>query len=1675
MTEQPLSFADVVRDLSQRSSRALSSQLAVRSPELRRFLIDTFEAPAGSDGALLADPIFEATFGWRLARETMADLAEAGTLTPRLVEAMDSPPADCADYRFDRDWRPYEHQLRCWRLLGQAPAQSVLVTSGTGSGKTECFLVPILDQLARECTDRGRLTGVRALFLYPLNALLNSQRERLRAWSSAFGGDIRFCLYNGETPDTLPAHKLRNSSPAEQRTRQALREDPAPVLVTNATMIEYMLVRDADAPIVAKSQGTLRWIVLDEAHTYIGSRAAEMALLIRRVLHRFGVEPRDVRFVATSATLGGRKEHEALRRFLCDVSGAPPPSVHVVAGARDVPDLPAATDTAQLDVDDLRVLSPEERFSRLVASREARRLRGLFASSPNNVAALSDVRRRWRSEATVDRLLRLIDLCTTARRGDQVFLPLRGHLFCRTQAGLWACANPACPRGLGGEWALGAIHTVPRDFCRHCEHPVYEIVQCRACGEVYLAADERNDPDAGVTTLRPRAAQSAVDEFQLEVDAPETEDGAGEASDEAPMVQPAERRLITSIGVDTESVALGANTWDVSFSSAPGCVSVAAPEDEAGPLRCRRCGERESRRDPLFWPLRMGAPFLLSTVTPTVLEHTPPAEQSNDVPFGGRRLLAFSDSRQGSARLAVRLQQESERNYVRSQLLHGIAAARRRAGASEDDVQRLTGEVAELEKVASGSPPLRAILKEKKNSLETAKAESLDAPLGRLSWRDAVSQLANGIDVGRMRAEYRRLSGVDIPATEYAEFCLFREFFRRPKRMNSAETLGLVALRYPDIEKRAADLTPAAWTGPLGAPRDEWPRFVKLVIDFVLRARGATDIPEEYLQWMGTRMYRSYVQGPDFRDRRARGQTLWPRARAGGNRAVVLDVLCRAFGLDLKDAVHRDAVELCLRSAWTVVLPHLRQVEHGYLFRLADACVLEEARDLRVCPFTRRMLDTTLAGRSPYTPLRGDDDRCEEIRMPRLPYPFWRDEKGGSLSTATVIEWLNDDPDVRDARARGLWSNLNDRAVAMSPYFAVGEHSAQISGQRLRQQEGLFKAGAMNVLSCSTTMEMGIDIGGLAAVMMSNPPPHAANYRQRAGRAGRRGEGSSLALTLCRNTPHGVEVFKNPRWPFDASISPPRVGLDSRRLVQRHVNALLLGRFLDSSNAHRLEAGWFFESEGAAQSPAARFRVWCRKAASGDEDVARGLRRLVARTALDGEEIDKLLQEAAAAVEKAGTEWTNALDALKTDAAWFEGAPGHVKNPAFLAVSRQLERHRGEYLLGELVRRGVLPGHGFPTGIVSFVTTSKADLRRREREAPTRDEAFGQRAGFPTRAAPVAIRDYAPGADVVVDGRVHRSDGVTLNWRLPADADGAHEIQSIRSAWRCRRCGATGDRAGSQAGCDVCGADNAETYMFIEPAGFAVDFQHQPHNDVTTATYLPVNEPWVSCPTSHWVSLPDPTRGRFRYTEDGHIFHGNGGPGGKGYAVCLRCGRAAPEREFGPDNPLGDRHPRLRGGRKRTGTSICEGSDQPWAVKRNANLGCSSRTDVFELQIYGNPPQAAVYSLAVALRGGVTRLLGVDEREMGVAAAQSRTGEDRVTRSGFLFDASSAGTGYTTILQHKLGRTAGLARKILDCRNDDCDRACHGCLLTADTQFAASLLDRRAAAALLDATFPVET
>ena len=543
--------------------------------------------------------------------------------------------------------------VQCWSRAVRAP------------GRPNVSLVPILEDLARERAQAGTLTGVRALFLYPLNALINSQRDRLRAWCNGFGKDIRFCLYNGETPEKAQAHEQTRAG-AEQISREILRGAAPPILVTNSTMLEYMLVRTEDRPILEQSRGKLRWIVLDEAHTYIGSQAAEMALLLRRVLHRFEVDSGSVRFIATSATIGDADAKNDLQRFLADLSGVPVDRVHVVTGERFVPPLEPA-DPRQMATS-LDGLNADQLYDALCHHPASRSIRARLAKEPILLKALQE-----QSGLDLKKVTALLEMVSSARRKDEVFLPLRVHLFHRAQRGLWACVNSSCKGRdpvLGDGWAFGALFPQRHTQCEHCGYPVFELVACGECGQDYLSAEEVFSGETGVQKLRPYVEEEAVDEFQLEID-PEEDD---EGEPPAPSVI---RRLICGHGFDEEEIEEWRLSQDQTLSKDSGGIPVHLPPLDTGPISCPRCGVKDNRRRP-FRELRIGAPFALSTIVPTALEHTPPMPPGAGLPSQGRRLLGFSDSRQGSARLAVRLQQEAERNRVRSVLYHALAAERGR-------------------------------------------------------------------------------------------------------------------------------------------------------------------------------------------------------------------------------------------------------------------------------------------------------------------------------------------------------------------------------------------------------------------------------------------------------------------------------------------------------------------------------------------------------------------------------------------------------------------------------------------------------------------------------------------------------------------------------------------------------------------------------------------------------------------------------------------------------------------------------------------------------------------------------------------------------------------------------------------------------------------------------------
>lgn len=1680
-------FTSVTAALSRRAARAMASKLGPVSPSLARFVRERLATGPGQEGGFLADPLFEATFPWASADETIGSL-RGRLLQPELVDAMDG--VRDPDLRFPAGVTPYVHQLQAWNALKKTPARSVVVTSGTSSGKTECFLIPILDDLVRQAA-AGPLSGVQALFLYPLNALINSQRDRLAAWSRPFGGRIRFCLYNGDTRYEESAERERDC-PEQVISRRRLWDDPPPILVSNATMLEYMLVRPEDQPILARSQGMLRWIVLDEAHTYVGSQAAEVALLLRRVLHAFGCRPEEVRFIATSATIrSDEQQHsdERLRQFLADVAGIPIDRVDVIAGRRREPPLPPELldrDEPLPELAALAPLTPAERFQRLAACGPVRAVRTALIQGPKCIDTLSGLLHSRTDEAVTaeerDKTLHVLDLCRVASNEQGCLLPLRGHLFHRTQSGLWACCRPSCPgRGPCGlddpDWPFGALFLERHNRCEHCDAPAYELALCQSCGAEYLlAAEQVNDLSC---RLVQRPAENDPDEPEAEAEQEPEEDGGAAAGGARRTLRNHSRLLCRPGSVGSQRTLIEPTTREV---VAQGGLEVSLLRPRGDRLRCSRCGESEGESGELFRPARAGGNFFLEVAIPTLLEHTPPAQTGRvnpvDLPYEGRRTITFSDSRQGTARFAALAQLDSERNYVRSWLYHQTweSAPKPKPEAELADRERA---IAALEPLARVDAVLRAHRDQMQRQLE----EDRKPPLGRLPLEEAVRKLARLPDLARIQSQWRDRGSGGISATEAARFCLLREFIRRPKRQNTVETLGLLALRYPMLEERITRVPPD-WARH-GKTLAQWRDFLRISLDFYVRAYSAVEIDQEHLRWMGTQVRRRWLCAPD-EEQPPRDTVRWPLLRAVGRQPNLALLMARGLGLDPDDAEARSEVNGLLRAAWEDLLSLriLRREQQGYLLRLEDCeiCALDQ---VNLCPVTLRALSTTFLGLTPYlTPnLRLELGRCRTLSMPRLRHPFGADESGRKLASAEIRAWLDSDPTVQRARDEGLWTEFTDRIAAQSPLFLVAEHSAQLASDRLREAEHEFKAGRLNVLSCSTTMEMGVDIGGLTAVAMNNAPPGPSNFLQRAGRAGRRGETASLSLTMCRATPHGEAVFSNPLWPVTSPIHIPHVSLQSERIVQRHINSLVLNRFLmELGHRHQgqLQTGWFFVARGASASPVEQLHSWLLDPARAqDERLTRGLAQLCARSCLDGQPQAYLLERAAESLARVEHRWLEEWRALDAQRSQLGAKATAERKPAgYLAVERQLDRLSREYLLKELAALGFLPGYGFPMGLVPFIYTTLEQLRReetrqRDPSAPQeggRESRFRSR-GYPTRELPQAIREYAPGADVVLDKQVYRSAGVTLNWQaLPDDLDHEPEIQSFRCAWRCNGCGATGDHAIRPDACPACGEQEPAFVLrpYFKPAGFAVDLTYRPHNHLDQSVYIAPQPSWISAGSTPLCDLPRSEAGSYRYSSEGHIFQSSGGRSRRGYAVCLRCGRTASEVEHGELPEELRNHYRLRGGKEWDGHSRCSGNGSIWAIKRHQFFGSSALTDVFELQLW-NPttrqpvadPTTAL-SLAVALRQALAQSLGVDDREIGYAAAPGRSRTGEALYSLFLFDTAEGGAGYVAQAAPALPSLLQRAREILRCPRS-CDSACHGCLLSFDTQFEADYLDHRRA------------
>ncbi len=309
------------QDLLLRYARYLITRAGLRRPALKtavkEMLLD--------QGVLTRDAWIEALPDYRQTIP-LKDIQVNGRpwLFEEFTNVVYQPKENDRREGFGVSWSLYPHQEEAIRAF--ADDKNVIVASGTGSGKTECFLIPIINDLLENPRHPGE-TGIRTLILYPMNALVNNQVDRLRDWlSPQTEGQIRisFAFYTSRTPKKdIP--KTAQQPSAELGNRICIRATPPDILITNYSMLSYALMRSEDVALFGPG---LRHIVIDEGHVYTGALATEIMMLLRHLLKRCTRSTADVKFIITSATLTNRQQplteqRQGLRSFASGLTTTP--------------------------------------------------------------------------------------------------------------------------------------------------------------------------------------------------------------------------------------------------------------------------------------------------------------------------------------------------------------------------------------------------------------------------------------------------------------------------------------------------------------------------------------------------------------------------------------------------------------------------------------------------------------------------------------------------------------------------------------------------------------------------------------------------------------------------------------------------------------------------------------------------------------------------------------------------------------------------------------------------------------------------------------------------------------------------------------------------------------------------------------------------------------------------------------------------------------------------------------------------------------------------------------------------------------------------------------------------------------------------------------------------------
>lgn len=1620
--------------------RYLLEELHLRHPALQAALGRAWSAtpvPGGWHDALLAEPLYEAAYGFEPGL-TLDALVREGVVRPEAARAFQSV----------FQGRPlFRHQERALRAVRDG--KSIAISAGTGSGKTEGFLLPILDQLYRDHAEgRDDLSqhGVRVLVVYPLNALVNNQVDRIRELVSAApdAPPLRFAYYTGRLPETRRKGERafeeafgRSPSPQQLVSREEVRATPPHILVTNFSMLEYMLIRPVDAPIFStgnlafrRADGTslprLRAIVLDEAHVYAGAQAAEIHMLLRRACQRFETRLEDVRGYATSATLQSAGGRDALEEYAAQMFGKTRAQVRAIEGARCAPPLPPVSvdlgfPLAPLDgrersrgLDDLSTLTYSDTGAPIALRLDPEAAATVLA----DVVALGLVTRERATE-----ILRFhgepARALWTALGESAVVRGLVTHL-CESTRRLWTIpeltaflfelgdAAPSEAQLDATRLLLRLGSLARRDAAVHPLLPVRVHAFLRAPAGVWVdLTSSSSDADLSwpwqrVTMRPPRQGDAAEERRYAEVWACTLCGAPFIGPLNAASLDPDRRGGNLFAALDPgrpQATAEGGIRLPATSGSIQGTLLPVNHTREGDFLHgsCPCCLTAE----PPVRPVRMSAENAVGVLVDLLYPSLPamPDERGRpnaSLPGEGRRLLLMSDSRQGAAGLASVVESGHDRVLGRQLLLR----------------------------------TLREL-----------------APDGTaVEVRDLVQALADARAI-RSSAEARALWGQRYDVDREADLCenvaevlVWRELAVPPPTGRSLETLGLVEVVYPGLD--ALPLPPGV--GDLTA--GEWRDFARTVLDDA-RSRGVgttpplntCDVPggpvaEDLPHWAKKALVREggegIVQGDEV-DAAGRGVALVASPNHRGRSRVFryAQAVARAAHVPAEDG------ELLLQTLWDQLTSDaVRRSVRGWL--RYDA----ETKSLRID-------HRGLRARAPDRPAFIDRDSGRA-----WPRSVRRIVLGVEQRAALIAP--EDDLGLFERHAARHAVRRARASDGLDPALFGEEHTAQMDADGNSEKERAFRRGHRNLLSTSTTMEMGVDLGGLTGVMLTNAPPAASNYWQRAGRAGRRAEGSALALTLCRNRLHDHRVFDDPRSFLEAPIAAPRVVLDADALLLRHVFAQLLTLFFagravpgaGGGNRTFGTVGSFFFGDPA---PDVTFGAWLEEVAEGEHALAeQRVRALVSGTGLDSWTTRELALECARFMRHIGQEVRREED-LFQEQIRSAGADAEVVS----AIERDRKDLREKHLIAHLVHGSFLPRFGFPIDLV--------ELRVRREKNITDAPSF-------ERDITVALAEYAPGSRIIAGKRIYESGGIEKDW-LDRDMNALR-----RTCFVVCGCGHVQVGFAAPRSCDVCGttfasmgavnasaseseADRADRAFatpskgkdavagaprprsFFRPASFATRPERpQLLRYASTRKRVLPGRATVELLSAAATSFDTFLDGALlsAFTAESPLLVRSEGrtddpdqPGGYGFAICKACGRAAPEVRWagktGTPVPGGlDHHRPLRWSKDQD----CRGPF--W---RNAVLGVIRSVDALRLRLDGplalpsspgarQQSAAVAFTLAALLVPAVAEVLQLDTRALTPAVCRYRRTDGSVGFEAAVYEDSASG---------QLARVAPMAADLL--------------------------------------------